>query len=121
MEKTRYELLGEENLNLLLDKFYDLVAKDDRINHLFKDDFEIIKKKQRFFLTQFFGGPALYNQNYGPPRMRARHIPHAITSASAEAWLENMAAAVDSLPIEEELKMIIYSSFPKLAAHMVNS
>src|SRR5688572_9076733 len=70
-----YYRLGEENLKLLVDRFYDLVFTNPQISHLFKTDKEVIKKKQELFLTQFLGGPALYSDQYGHPRLRARHLP----------------------------------------------
>ena len=120
MGETIYQKLGAEHLESLVNKFYELVEQDDRINHLFKNDFKIIKQKQLMFLTQFFGGPQLYNAEFGHPRMRMRHLPHAITPAAAEAWLENMHQAIQSLPIEEDFKETIFSAFPRLAGHMVN-
>ena len=120
MDQTFYELLGKEQLKKLVEEFYSRVEQDERINHLFKTDFEIIKEKQLFFLTQFLGGPQLYAQKFGHPRMRIRHMPHAITRAAADAWLENMKAAVFSLDIDEELKRKLFSVFPRLASHMIN-
>jgi len=120
MGETIYQKLGAEHLESLVDKFYELVKQDERISHLFKNDIKLIKQKQLMFLTQFLGGPQLYNQEFGHPRMRMRHMPHAITPAAAEAWLENMSKAIDTLPVEKELKETVFSVFPKLATHMIN-
>lgn len=48
-----YYRLGEDNLKLLVDRFYDLIFVNEQIGHLFKTDKEIIKGKQKLFLTQF--------------------------------------------------------------------
>lgn len=121
MKDSLYEKLGAENLQTMVNTFYDLVQQDERINHLFQTDMDLVKHKQLSFLTQFLGGEPLYNQQYGHPRMRLRHMPHKITPAAAEAWLENMKKAVDSLPIEQQMKDAVFSAFPRLATHMVNS
>lgn len=121
MEKTIYELLGKENLEMLVEEFYELVKNDPVIKGLFKNDFEEIKHKQLLFLTQFFGGPPLYSEKYGHPMMRKRHLPHKIDHGAKEAWLNCMRQAIDKLPIDKKLKFALYSSFPKLAEHMVNS
>lgn len=118
---TIYERLGDDLLAQLIDRFYDSVLADERIAHLFKNDIESIKTKQFQFLTQFFGGPARYTEAHGHPRMRLRHMPHQITTDAAHAWLENMSAAIDSLPIEHDFKVEILQRFPHVAAHMVNS
>jgi len=113
--------LGEENIALLVDRFYDLVFNDHEIAHLFKNDKNEIKEKQRLFLTQFLGGPSLYSDQYGHPKLRARHLPHHITQDSAIAWLKCMSTAVSSLPVEEGLKDELFNRFPPTAMFMVNS
>ncbi|MFT4758046.1 MAG: hemoglobin [Paraglaciecola sp.] len=121
MNPTLYEQLGAENLQQMVNNFYDLVVEDKEISHLFTTDMEIVKRKQTTFLTQFLGGPMLYNQEYGHPRMRMRHMPHKITGEGAMAWLNCMNQAIEALDIEEDLKTNLFNCFPKLAAHMINS
>lgn len=117
---TLFEQLGEENLKTLVDRFYDLVFAHSQISHLFKTDKELIKEKQRLFLTQFLGGPALYSQQYGHPQLRARHLPHPISEAEAVAWLECMNKAISSLSVEEKLKDELFKRFVPTAMFMVN-
>ncbi len=121
MEKTIYDLLGKENLKMLVDEFYELVKQNPTIKDMFRNDFEEIKHKQLLFLTQFLGGPALYQEKYGHPMMRKKHLPHQVTQEAKEAWLDCMKHAVDKLPIDIKLKFTLYNCFPKLAEHMVNS
>lgn len=117
---TLYEELGAERLKKLVDSFYARVLADPRIAHLFKSDLQLIKSKQYMFLSQFLGGPGLYTNEYGHPRMRMRHMPHAITPSAAVAWLENMKASIESLDISTDLMERLYQRFPHVAAHMVN-
>jgi len=121
MESTLFERLGEDNLQLLVDRFYDLVFAHEQIAHLFKTDKAVIKEKQRLFLTQFLGGPPLYSDQYGHPKLRARHLPHAITEPDATAWLSCMSQAITSLPIEENLKDELFRGFIRTAMFMVNT
>jgi hemoglobin len=120
MNVSLYERLGEENLQKLVDKFYDLVFDDPFIKDLFKSDKEEIKRKQFLFLTQFLGGPQLYSDIHGHPKLRARHLPHVITEEKAMSWLRCMHAAIDSLDIAEEMKIELFDRFPKTAFFMVN-
>ena len=120
MSATPYERLGPENLKLLVERFYDLVFANEEIKHLFKTDKEVIKEKQRMFLTQFLGGPPLYSEKYGHPQMRARHMPHPISQENAVAWLQCMSAALTSLPIDENLKDELFKRFVPTAMFMVN-
>jgi len=115
-----FDRLGEVNLKLMVDRFYDLVFNHEQISHLFKTDKDLIKEKQRLFLTQFLGGPALYSQVYGHPKLRARHMPHPIQQDDAVAWLQCMSAAINSLDIEQSLKDELFKTFIPTAMFMVN-
>lgn len=118
---TIFERLGEANIRLLVDRFYDLVFDDEQISHLFKTDKDLIKEKQRLFLTQFLGGPPLYTAQYGHPQLRARHMPHPIAHDDAVAWLSCMSTAIKSLEIEESLKDELFKRFVPTAMFMVNT
>ncbi|CDZ99199.1 Group 2 truncated hemoglobin YjbI [Jeotgalicoccus saudimassiliensis] len=116
-----YNDIGEEKLHRMIDIFYDYVKHDDRINHLFPEDFTETAYKQKLFQTQFLGGPNLYNEKYGHPMLRARHMPFRITPAGAEAWLENMNQAILDVGIEDELREYLMARYTLTANHMVNS
>lgn len=121
MENTIYNKLGPENLQLLVNNFYDLVQENEIISPLFKGDFESIRNKQFMFLSQFLGGPQLYTASFGHPKMRMRHMPHKITNEGKEEWLKCMKQAISQLDIDNDFKEVIYNCFPNVAQHMVNS
>lgn len=123
MEGTSlYERIGGDPvLRLLTDRFYDLVFEHELISRLFKSDKDVIKERQRLFLTQFLGGPQLYSAIHGHPMMRARHLPHVITEDDAIAWLQCMSAAIGHLLISKELKDELFDRFPRTALFMVNT
>ena len=120
-EKSLYDRLGAERLKQLVELFYDLVFEDENIKDLFKSSKEEIKSKQFLFLTQFLGGPPLYSEKYGHPRMRQRHLPHPITEDKAVSWLKCMYNAIDTLDIPQEMKTELFERFPRTAFFMVNS
>jgi hemoglobin len=116
-----YERIGgSDTLAQLLDKFYDAVYEHPQIAHLFKGDKAVIKHKQHLFLTQFLGGPQLYTEEFGHPRMKARHMPHPIGELEVNAWLACMSAAIGTLQIAEPLKDELFSRFPRTAFFMAN-
>ena len=120
--QTLYEQLGDERLLQLLRTFYDKVFESPVIGPLFNHtQKEVILDKQFCFLTQFLGGPPLYNEKYGPPRMRLRHMPHRITPEARDEWLRIMKASIDTLDWDAKLKEALYNCFPQVADHMVNS
>ncbi|RFC54137.1 globin domain-containing protein [Brumimicrobium aurantiacum] len=120
-ENTLYEKLGESKIKALVDAFYERVYQDPVLIPLFNNDITEIKDKQFRFLTQFLGGPQLYIEKYGPPRMRMRHMPHKIDQKAMVCWLACMKEAIATLDISEDLGTELYHKFPQLAHHMVNS
>lgn len=119
--QTLYESIGDANLQVLLSSFYAKVFKSPIIGQLFngtKAD-EIIDK-QFCFLSQFLGGPQRYTEKYGPPKMRMRHLPHAIDDEAKNEWLKLMKLSINELDIDEQLKDALYNCFPLVAQHMVN-
>lgn len=119
--KTLYEKLGESAIKDLVDAFYVRVYSHPTLIPLFQNDIKEVKDKQFCFLSQFLGGPQLYSQKYGSPRMRMRHMPHKIDNEAKEAWLSCMKDAINSLNLDPDLSQALYNCFPKLADHMVNS
>lgn len=116
-----YSKIGPERLRRIIDTFYDLVFSNEKIGHLFQTDKSLIRDKQYQFLTQFLGGPHLYSESYGHPKMRMRHLPHTITTEAKEEWLHCMRIAIFQHLEDETLAEALYSCFPKIAQHMVNS
>lgn len=120
-KKTLYELIGDDRLQALINSFYAKVFESPIIGPLFNQtNADTIKDKQYCFLSQFLGGPQRYTQKYGPPKMRRRHLPHAITVEAKEEWLRLMKASVYELDLPENLKEALYNCFPLVAQHMVN-
>jgi hemoglobin len=81
-----YRNMGEANIfNMMLD-FYKELEKSE-IRHLFPPDMEQASKKSAAFFVGLLGGPPLYVQQYGSPRMRARHLPFEIDEPARRIWL----------------------------------
>ena len=117
---TLYNKIGSIKLRKLVDKFYDIVFFDSEISHLFYSENSLIRDKQYCFLTQFLGGPMLYSEKYGHPKMRARHLPHAIGEKEKDEWLRCMRLAIDTMEFDPELGDALFNCFPTVAQHMVN-
>jgi len=116
-----YEKLGDDRLNRLIELFYEKVFKSEIIGPLFNETArETIMDKQYCFLTQFLGGPQRYFEKYGNPKMRQRHMPHAIDEKARDEWLKLMKESIASLDWEEENKTALYNCFPTVASHMMN-
>ncbi len=117
-----YEALGgAETLRLIVESFYPKVQTHPLIGPLFPQDIDPVIEKQYLFLTQFFGGPSLYSDEYGHPMMRARHLPFPITPERALAWLDCMRRALQEVGIDEELQIIVIDRLSGPAHHFVNT
>lgn len=57
--KSLFEQIGgAEAVSLVVDKFYEIMMKDIKINHYFKTaDMEKQRKRQKQFVTMALGGP----------------------------------------------------------------
>ncbi|WEK53450.1 MAG: globin [Candidatus Cohnella colombiensis] len=121
-EGTLYEMIGgADTVRDVVEKFYPKVQANPLIGPLFPDDIRPVMDKQYMFLSQFFGGPALYSDEYGHPMMRARHLPFPITPERAQAWLNCMAAALQETEIPDHLKQLMLDRLAGPANHFINS
>jgi hemoglobin len=117
-----YERLGgEKALMHLVDQFYTRVQKHPLLAPHFPENIQPVSDKQFLFLSQFFGGPALYSDLYGHPMMRARHMPFPITSERADAWLECMNEALIEIKIDKLLQAAIMERLKGTAYHFINT
>ncbi|GGM00731.1 globin domain-containing protein [Deinococcus aerophilus] len=117
-----YDRIGPQVLAALVQRFYARVAADPDLAPIFPADLTLTAEKQLAFLTGFLGGPPLYHQRFGPPRLRARHLPHAITPRRAGAWMACMEAAIHETPeLGPDEARELASALARVAVHMVNT
>lgn len=121
-ELSIYEQIGgSETIRQLVESFYPKVQQNAVISHLFPEDIMPVMEKQYLFLTQFFGGPPLYTEQYGHPMMRQRHLPFKITPKRAEAWLDCMSRALQDIGLDEHLQKVMITRLSAPAYFFVNS
>lgn len=122
-----YDRIGPDALSALVTRFYSYVAQEPLLTPIFPADLTVTAEKQLAFLTGFLGGPPLYHERYGHPRLRARHLPFEITPARARAWLACMNAALRDAPqvgaeqISADDARELYAALSRVAVHMVNA
>lgn len=116
-----YEELGSEKLSQLMHAFYANVAEHPKLKAIFPEDLTETIRKQIQFQTQFLGGPDLFSQEHGHPMMRARHMHFKITPDRAQAWLECMAEAMDTVEMDPKFRHVYYQRLVQTAHHMVNA
>ena len=124
-ESTLYEVLGgAAGVRALVDRFYDAMDTMPSvavIRAMHPADLGESRQKLFEFLSGWLGGPSLYIERRGHPRLRARHLPFAIDTRAAQDWLVCMDVALDAESIEPELKLRLMESLTRVAAHMRNT
>jgi hemoglobin len=117
-----YEYIGgTDTIRKIVDAFYPRVLEHPLLKPIFPEDIRPVMEKQYLFLTQFFGGPPLYSEQYGHPMMRARHLPFPITPERAEAWLGCMREALEEVVPSEEIRHVILERLKGPAHFFVNT
>lgn len=117
-----YELIGgEQTVRRMVEAFYPKVQQEPLLGPLFPEDITPVLEKQFLFLTQFFGGPALYTEQNGHPMMRARHLPFPVTIERARAWLGCMEQALEEIGMEPDLRELVMTRLSGPAHHFVNT
>lgn len=104
-KSTFYELLGgdatgKEKIRLLVETFYDTMNSDPKaegLRAIHSADLTEAREKLFMFLTGWTGGPQLYMERYGHPRLRARHMPFAIGETERDQWMYCMISAMHKM------------------------
>ncbi len=108
MEKTFYELIGGEPvLRKLIKRFYevmDTMPEAAGIRAMHSEDLSETEEKLFAFMSGWLGGPQLFMEKYGHPRMRARHMPFKIGKSERDQWMLCMVQAVEDVGIEEPVR-----------------
>jgi hemoglobin len=119
-----YDLIGgEAKLRALVDRFYDLMdvspeAKDIRAYHATS----LVQSREKLFmfLSGWSGGPGLYMEKYGHPRLRMRHAPFSIGERERDQWLWCMNRALDESDFLPQVKEHLKARFAEVADFMRN-
>jgi hemoglobin len=121
---TPYERLGgAAGVRRLVDRFYDLMDTQTEaatIRGLHAPDLSKSRQKLYEFLSGWLGGPALYVQRYGHPRMRMRHMQVPIGDAERDQWLFCMERALGECVREPLLLETLRGAFGRMADHLRN-
>ena len=103
-QPSLYEQLGgEKAIDAAVDKFYEKVLADDRVNGFFKGvDMGRQRAMQKAFLTFAFGGPNAYEGR----DLRAAHahlVARGLNDTHFDVILEHLGATLKELGVKEDL------------------
>jgi hemoglobin len=124
MDQTAYELLGGEKiLRRLVHRFYeimDTLPEVKSLREMHPGNLQSSEDKLFMFLSGWLGGPNLFMEKFGHPRLRARHLPFKIGKPERDMWMLCMVHAFDDLQVAEPLRSELLHSLLNLADHMRN-
>lgn len=112
---------GPEGVSNIVESFYRRVEGDEHMRPIYPEDLEPGKEKLKLFLVQWLGGPPVYSEKYGHPRLRLRHFPFVIDERAAGRWLRHMREAWQEAGIPAETQSLVFERLGPLAHHMVNA
>lgn len=122
--ETPYLRIGAEpGLRRLVRRFYELMdtlpeAWDVRKLH--PQDLSGSEEKLFIYLSGWLGGPDLFVERFGHPRLRARHLPFEIASRERDQWMLCMTQAMSECVRDEVLAAALLDAIGGLADHMRN-
>lgn len=123
-EQTTYDRIGgEPGVARLCDRFYELmdsVPQFAELRALHPQDLQGSRDKLYMFLSGWFGGPDLFVEKFGHPRLRARHMPFAIGTKERDQWVACMVLAMEQVGIEEGVRKKLLQNFFNTADFMRN-
>lgn len=119
-----YRLIGgEEGIHRLVNRFYalmDELPEARTIRTLHPTDLSHAKERLFMFLSGWLGGPQLYAERFGHPRLRHKHQPFPIGETERDAWMLCMTRALDDVVVDTTLRAQLTKSFFKTADFLRN-
>ena len=122
LNRSIYELAGgEAAFRTMVSRFYAHVEADPVLRPVYPEqDLSDAAEHLTLFLIQYWGGPQTYNELRGHPRLRLRHRPFAIGQEERDAWMTQMAAAVESMNFPGGVRDAMLDYFETAATAMIN-
>jgi len=121
---TPYDHIGEEAaIFSLVERFYfymDTLPEAAGIRAMHAASLSDARTKLFKFLSGWLGGPDLFIQEYGHPRLRQRHFPFAIDARARDQWMLCMHKALDEVSMDANFRENLSQALQQLATHMIN-
>ena len=121
---TPYEWVGgDARVRALVDRFYDLMDLEPAYRELHAahgSTLDEARDKLHWFLSGWLGGPDLYIERFGHPRLRMRHMPFSIGILERDQWVACMHQAMTEVQLDPALIERLTESFMRTADWMRN-
>ena len=125
VSNPHYERLGgHEQVVRLVDAFYramDTLPEAAVIRAMHEPDLRATKAVLVKYLSEWMGGPKLYQPERGAPMLRRRHQPFRLDGAARDAWMACMKQALAEVCADAGLRDELEAAFFKVADFIRNT
>lgn len=126
MEPMIDRIGGEEQVHLLVNRFYDLIETLPQgaaimAMHQRGHGLRHVRPAQFEFLCGFFGGRRYYAERHGHMNLREIHAHVEIRRQDAEDWLAVMDRAMVETGVADRERAEIMATFRRAALMLVNA
>lgn len=122
-EPTPYERIGgEEGVRRLTRRFYAVMRELPSTRELLSIHRDLADSEQKLFefLSGWLGGPQLFMERHGHPRLRMRHMQVAVDTRMRDQWMHCMRHALDETVEDPAFREELDQSLWRVADHMRN-
>ncbi|WP_423679969.1 MULTISPECIES: group II truncated hemoglobin [unclassified Undibacterium] len=122
---TPYDLLGGEvAIRKLVKRFYELMdelPEAYKVRSIHPESLKGSEQSLFEFLSGWFGGPPLYIEKNGHPRLRMRHAAYSVGQVERDEWMLCMAQALTEQVEDKSLRDSLINTFAQMADHLINA
>jgi len=114
---------GQPAVDRIIDSFYDRMdslVEARVIRALHAQDLSATRTTLKKYLAEWLGGPPVYTQERGHPRLRARHLPFSIGDEERDAWMLCMRGAMEEVVADQGVREWILQKLSQVADWMRN-
>lgn len=121
---TLYERIGgADRIQALVDRFYDLMDIEPKykiLRDVHGSTLEEVGNRLFMFLSGWTGGPDLYIEKHGHPRLKSRHLHFQVGTIERDQWVACFIQALHELEIAPEIQKELLLPIYSLAEWMRN-
>jgi hemoglobin len=122
-ESLYSRLGGETTLRRFVALLYGFMDESPEVGHVRKmhsADLSHARDRLFMFLSGMLGGPPLYMQAFGHPRLRRKHLHFEIGDVERDQWLQCAQYAADQLDVAPQLRDDLMQELSAMANHLRN-
>ena len=124
-ETTPYDALGgEAGIKRLVHRFYELMDELPEaygVRQIHPASLAGSGQSLFEFLSGWLGGPPLYMEKKGHPRLRMRHAPYVVSQVMRDEWMLCMTQAIAEQGLDADFQRGLIGTFEQMADHMINT